>query len=190
MTPEQLAAWREKATRPRRTVPIVLDGTARGRIEELEDALDAAESDPAPGFRMLGQRPPANRAAELRAELAAARTAAGEATLTVVVEGLTSTVWRALLAAHPMRRGADGKLTHPEDAWGANEETVRVPMVRGSIVEIDGAKPDLETVDWLLDFVTDRQMDNLVGACMAVNRGDDAVPLPRPRSTTPTSGDE
>lgn len=182
MTPEELAALRSSATRPRRTVPIVLAGNLQQEIEELDVEIDKAEAAPASDRRLTSRSQEAIIAPLLarRAELVAE---AESMTLQVTIEGLPGTDYRALLAAHPPRT-VDGK-PDPRDALGANEETVRAPLVRSCIVDLDD-----DTAQWLLGFVTDRQMDELVVAALAVNRRPDAVPLPRRPSPTRTSEDE
>lgn len=193
MTPEELARLQASATRPRRTVPVVLDGDLRDRVEALETKLEAEQ--PAPGDRRLGTHSSSAPDSALVVELDALRVRAEAATLHIVVEGLAGTPWRALLAAHPPRRDEAGKII-PEDSLGANEETIRDPMLRASIIghrpdpDADEVVPfDAEFVEWLIGFVTDRQKDKLVAAALKVSRGDDAVPLPQLPSTTPTSVD-
>jgi len=192
VTPEQLQAIRDRATRPRRTVPIVLDGDLQQRIEALQASLDQPIAKAVDRRLSTRTRPRAvdeatrGRLDELHAQAAAA-------TLHVVIEGMPGTEWRELLAAHPPRRDEAGKVIEDDDL-GANEETIRTPMVRRCVV---GHRPDPDgeeiaelDADWLLGFVTDLQMDKLVSAALAVCRGDDAVPLPRPPSTTSGSDDE
>lgn len=192
MTPEQLARLQASATRPRRTVPLVLDGDLRGRVEVLEAKLEA-ERPASPSDRRLGSRSASAPDLALVAELAELHERAEAATLHVVVEGLPGTPWRALLAAHPPRTDEAGKIL-PDDDFGANESTIREPLVRATIIghrpdpAVDDVAPfDDAFVDWLIGFVTDKQMDKLVAAGIATSRGDDAVPLPQVPLMTPTS---
>jgi hypothetical protein len=176
-------------------VPVVLDGDVRAQIEAVEDELDRLVPDPETDRRLATRtKPPAARVAELEAEATRLREAAAGTTLYVVLEGMAGTPYRALLAAHPPRKDTEGK-TLPSDLTGVNEETVRAPLVRSCVighrVSPDADSPVLpledEYVQWLTDWATDRQMDNLVAASWAVCRGDDAVPLSRRRSQTRTS---
>ena len=48
----RLKLIREKATRPRRTVPIVTDGEVREQIEAVEHELDRLEAASASGKRL------------------------------------------------------------------------------------------------------------------------------------------
>lgn len=175
-------------------MPILLDGDLRGRIEALETELDdldaraaGAELDKRLASRRKADDP---RRVEALAELDQLRAAAADSTLHVVVEGLASTVYRALLAEHPPRVGDDGKV-HPDDRIGANEDTFRPALVRacvvGQLVDEELQPLDGDTVEWLIEWASDAQMDRLAIAAYAVNRGDDAVPLPRTRSATVTS---
>lgn len=194
MTPERLAQLRAAATRPRRTVPILLDGDVRGRVEVLEVELDDIDARAAGAEmdRRLASRKRVDdpRRVEALAELDQLHAAAADSTLHVVVEGLASTVYRALLAEHPPRTGPDGKI-HPDDRIGANEDTLRPALVRacvvGQLVDEELQPLDVDTVEWLIDWASDAQMDRLSVAAYAVNRGDDAIPLPRTRSATLTS---
>lgn len=194
----KLKLLREKAIRPRRTVPVLLDGEVRAQIEAVEDELDRLDGPPVAADRRLSTRsqPPADRVAELTAEVERLRAAAVEQTLFVVVEGMPGTPYRALIAQHPPRKGEDGK-TLPSDLAGVNDDTFRRPLLEACIIgqrdKPDADAPmeplDPDSVQWLLDWVTDRQMDQLFAAALAVCRGDDAVPLSRRRSTTPASDD-
>lgn len=201
MSDERLARIRAAATRPRRVVPILTDGEVRGQIEAVEDALDELDQAAAPAVddRRLSTRPAEDKArAELLAELDSLRAQAADSTLLVVVEGMPRKAYRALLAEHPPRLGEDGKPVRA-DIGGANVETLAEPLTRASIVgyqESDDAGAavlpmDDEFLDWLLDFATDRQLDLLSGAALLCNgldgAGDDALPLPRRRTPSPTT---
>jgi hypothetical protein len=99
------------------------------------------------------------------------------------------TAYRALLAAHP----AEGKAFDPE--------TFTPALVKACIVgyrerpDADAPVltdwPSSDYVTWLVDeHVSPGQLDKLSLAAMELCRGDDAVPLPRKRSATPTSDAE
>lgn len=195
MTPEQLAALQDSATRPRRTVPVVLDGDLREQIElrhvELE-ALQAAEQaakEKPRADRRLGYRPPGvdtKRAAEIEAELEPLYAAAEGKTLDVVVEGMAGTPWQAMLVAYPPREGVNA-----DTLWRFNTSEGRAPLIQQTAIGYkdgdtvhDWAPGQLE---WLLGWATDWVLDKLLLAALGVCRGDDAVPLPLPRSTTRSS---
>lgn len=192
MTPEELEQLKARATRPRRTVRLVLDGELRGRIEAVEQRIEDAESAARPDndLRLGSKRRVVDTSAEA-AELEELHRQAESATLHVVVEGLPGTPWRTLLAAHPPK--PDDAL---DKAFDANMDTVRIPMVRACVIghrsTSDGPIHTVD-LDWLVGdeqtpgFLTDLQMDKLVDAAIATSRGDDAVPLRRTPSTTPSS---
>jgi hypothetical protein len=197
MTPEQLAAAIATASRPRRTVPILLDGDVREQVDTLTDELTQllrAAATP-PKDKRLASRPDKARVDQIEAELEQLYERAEARTLHVVVEGLSGTAWRALVAQHPPRKGEDGKPI-PEDAWGVNEETFQLPAIRACVI---GHRPDPDsetvkplaaaTLDWLLtEFGTETQIGDLYAAVVVVCRRDERLPLRLPRSTTPTSG--
>lgn len=195
----RLKLLRERATRPRRTVPVLLDGEVREQIEAVEDALDrldAAEQ----GQKRLNTRTNAAERAKLLAELEHLHESAIESTLFLVVEGLPGSAYEALTAQHPPRSDGEGKRLL-SDLGGVNATTFRRPVIRACVVghrerpETDAPvlPVDDETLDWLLGtdeapgFATDRQIQLMAEAAIGVNRGDDAVPLPRRRSTTTPS---
>lgn len=198
MAVHDLNALKDMATRPRRVVPIVLDGTVRARIEVAEQALADSEVDGVPAVedRRLASRAPAKVAAAAQAVVDGLYAEAESKTLRVVVQGLPGTDWRALLAAHPPRRDADGKIVE-DDRAGTNEETLRPELVRACVIgQEDGEGGPVVPVDeamvtWLIGWATDLQMDRMVSACYLVCRGDGADPLaPRRRSVTRSSASE
>lgn len=194
MTPEELTALQGSATRPRRTVPVVLDGDLREQIEvrhvELE-ALRAAEPAAAEkprADRRLSSRPTVDhkRAAEIEAELEPLYEAAEGKTLDVVVEGLAGTPWQAMLAAYPPRED------HKADAlWRFNTAEGRAPLITATAIGYKNGDVVQDWApgqrDWLLGWATDWVLDKLMLAALSVCRGDDAVPLPLTRSKTETS---
>lgn len=193
MTPEQLAAARAGATRPRRTVPVVLDGDLRERIERVEAELGAAVEPPA-GDRRLSSRSRKVDTTAAQATLDALTADAASKTLHVVLEAMPRTPYRQLIAEHPARKDDAGKTLDADD-MGINIETFPPALIRACAI---GHKPDpdgetiepldAEYVDWLVDeFCTDRQIERLWAAAYGANRGHDAIPLPQLRSTTQTA---
>ena len=206
----KLKLLRERATRPRRTVAVLLDGEVREQIEAVEDELDRLDPSAKPDRRLNSKSDTARRK-ELEAELVRLREAAQDATLILVVEALPKTAFRALLAQHPPRKGEDGKVLPVDTVLGANVETLALPLARASVVGYretdDAASPvlpvDPETLTWLFGstavgplasdiepFCTERQIGRIGAAAVTLNIGDDAVPLPRRRSATQTSDAE
>ena len=205
MTPEQLAELKARASRPRRTVPIVCNGDLAEQIQSLTDelvGLDRPAND-----RRLSSKSNAAKVTDLEAQLDELYERAAGDTLLIVVEGLPGTDWRALLAQHPPRLDGDGKsLPGWDTTHRVNRESLEEPLIRAAVIgqrsTVDS--PDVEalpdgTLDWLLGrteppaqeaFATIEQRESLFLAAWNAGRGDDAVPLRRRRSTTPTSDGE
>lgn len=209
----RLKTLRERATRPRRTVPVLLDGEVRGQIEAVEDELDRLVPTDKDDRRLASRDPHRKRRAELEADLESLRRQAEDSTLYVVLEGMQRTPYRALVNQHPPRKDEDGRPLRT-DILGVNYDTVQIPLVRACMrgyqeTPAAGAPVldmDRDTLNWLLGhtipagenepavevepFLTDRQIEVLFMAALAVCRGDEAVPLPRTRSATPTPAAE
>jgi len=200
VTPAQLDAIRDRATRPRRTVPIVLDGDLSQAIAELldeRDRLEAAAQKP-PGGKRLGSRLASPvRVNLIDSELDVLYGQAAESTLQVVIEGLAGTDYDALRAQYPARDD------HPIDKmWRFNIDAAGEALIRACaigyrdgdgetihpwtppVLDEQGAVVTPGQLDWLLGFVTDWQRDVLRLSALNCCRGDDAVPLRQPRSET------
>lgn len=191
MTPAELEALRNRATRPRRTVPIILDGDVRQRVEELlaeREALADKPDEDAKDRRLASRRrADTARLAEIDALLDVEYATVESSTLQVVVEGLGGTDWQAFRSTHqPQREG-----NRADQVWGFNTEAGREPLIRATVIgHRDGETlhpVDAGTLDWLVGFCTDWQLDLLFLAGLTTSRGDDAVPLRPAPSTTPVS---
>lgn len=186
MTPDQLAAIKASATRPRRTVPIVLDGDLAEKIRVLlfeQEIGEASANDKRLASKVR------KRAAEIDAELDQLYAQAEASTLNVVVEGLRGTDFTAFKAEHPSRPDNTADVI-----WGFNVEDGRDPLIRltqkGHRSGDDPNLHPIEELDWLLGFMTEWQRETLFIAAAGVCRGDDSVPPRRASSTTQTSGAE
>lgn len=193
MTPEQLADLQARASRPRRTVPVVCNGDLAQKINGLQDEL--AELDRRELLdRRLGSRGGDARAEAINAQLDDLYEQAKADTLLVVLEGLEGTAWRALLGQYPPRKAGEGEEKPTGFDALCNRETMEEPLIRASVIghkaDVDDVEilplPD-DTLDWLLGFVNVEQRDTLFVAAWACNRVDDAVPLRRRPSTTQRS---
>ncbi len=215
----RLKLLRERATRPRQTVPILLDGAIREQIEAVEDELDRLDEAEKTADRRLSTRSNSARRKELVADLDRLRAEAEESTLFLVLEGLQRTAFRALRAQHPPRI-EDGKVLLQDRIVGANAETLAAPLVRACAIgyrekpEADSpvldfppdGTPGEVTLGWLFGhnmpavgdeparvvepWCTERQIDQASGVAIMLCAGDDAVPLPRRRSATEMSAGE
>lgn len=212
-----LKRLRARAVRPRRTVPILLDGEVREQIEAVEDELDRLDEAPKSIDRRMSTKPDTARRAELVADLDRLRVDAEESTLYLVLEGLQRTAFRALLAQHPPRLGDDGKALPQDRLLGANLETLGPVLVRACAIgyreraEADSpvlkfppdGTDDAVTLGWLFGhnvpavgdqppavvepWCTERQVDQAASAAIMLCAGDDAIPPQRRRSETQTS---
>jgi hypothetical protein len=191
----KLKLLKEKATRPRRTVAVLLDGEVRGQIEAVEDELDRLDAQGDSNDKRLASKSNKAQRDALLADLDALRASAAEAIVYLVLEAMPRSPYLALIAKYPPRKDADGKVL-PEDALGANTDEWWPALIRGCVIgerkgpnaddPIEPLEPGL--LDWLLDeHATDRQVEVLARSAMALCRGDDAVPLPRRRSQTEAS---
>lgn len=196
----RLKLLRERATRPRRTVPVVTNGELREQIEAVEDALDGLDEAPV-ADRRLSTKTATSQRDGLLADLDALRTAAEDSTVYLVMQGLSDTAWLALKQQHPPLAQPDEK-PRTTDAYAItarfNIDTIRRPLVKACLVghrerpDADAEVLPLESefIDWLLDFVNHKQITELADAAYQLCAEDDAVPLPRRRSATRTSDAE
>lgn len=204
MTPEQLKEMRDRAARPRLTVPIVLDGDLAQRIDDLHAELEQLADAPAAIDTRLGTGgAPAARAVAIDEELQELYDRAEASTMWVVAEGMPGTDWRALVANHPPRKDDDGKVLAEDAPWAVDRMGMEEPLLRACLVghratehseEIqpfapaDPAEPEsVAELDWLIGFGTVEQRDTLFMAAWRVSRTADAAPLPRTRLTTRSS---
>lgn len=185
----RLQQLRARATRPRRTVPVLLDGELREQIEAAEDALDRLDDLPVKDKRLATK----STGAKLREDLATLRASAEESTLYVVLEGMQRTAYRALFAAN--------QATATDGTTKLDRETFTPALVKACVVGYR-ERPDADApvltdwssddyVAWLVDeFVSPGQLDKLSTAAFELCTGDDAVPLPHTRSPIPSSDGE
>lgn len=190
MTPEQLRALQARATRPRRTVPVVCDGDLGQRIEVLlAEVEELANPTPSPDARLGSKAKTTHpRVAEVNAELDALYEQARGSTLYVVLEGLAGTPWRALVAQHPVQKDEAGNVAAADKPWGVDRAAIEEPLIRACVIgqrdafDADEIRPlPAETLDWLLDWMTVHQREALFITAWTLCRGDDAVPLRRAR---------
>lgn len=188
MTPEQLKELQARATRPRRTVPIVCDGDLAQRIDALQAEIDDLADQPDKRLASKGKA----AADKLAGELDALYEKAAASTLHVVLEGLQDTVFRALVAQHKVAK--DDKERTPWGPDSVDRLAMEEPLIRACVIghreslDAEEIHPlPAETLDWLIGFTQLAQKETLFLAAWSACRGDDAVPLRRPRSQTPSS---
>lgn len=173
MTDDQTDDWLADAKPAERTVPLCLRGDLVAKFEELERQLEQARKNA--GDSLAG----GGAVVSISQQIEQLRETMQAATRTFRLRALPRKRWRQLVAAHPPRRGDDGKVVE-SDAIGVNADTYFDAMVRACTVE-----PQLSDEQWvrLLDEVlSDRQFDELSNTAWALNRHDVAVPTSRAAS--------
>ncbi len=97
------------------------------------------------------------------------------ATVTLRFRALPRPEFRAAADRHPPRVDAEGKQTHARTDWlGVNAETFFGEVVPASLVE---PELDQETLQLLLDQLTDRQYETLTDVVWNLNRGKVDLPF-------------
>lgn len=94
--------------------------------------------------------------------------------------------WLEIVAAHPPRKGADGKPEPRDAASGFNWLTFPEALIRASVVD-----PVMTPEQWdmlLYEVITDRQFDALYDKAFRLNRSDVDIPFSHVASKTLKSG--
>lgn len=160
---------------PERTVPVCLRGDLAAEFEELERKLEQATDTPSDSLAGNGTGDILDRMEALRERMR-------EATVTFRLRALSKPRWRALLAAHPPRRGDDGEPLAEDVTIGVNRETFFDAIIRACLVD-----PEVDDEAWDMmagenGRLTDRQLSTLTDAAWEVNRGEVSVPFSRVES--------
>lgn len=138
---------------------VIYQGDDRARLDELEQAVEAARTTPVVA-RTLGEQPPELEAIEAyNAFLAEAE----ERAVVVLLRPLGRKKWRALVAAHPPRPGNDD-----DKRFGVNDETFGDALVAACL-----ASPTFDSdaeMDVFLDSLTSVQFDLLYAKAFTLNR--------------------
>ncbi len=165
----RLKLLRDKAVRPRRTVPVLLDGEVREQIEAVHDTLDRIESAKG-GHRSLASKSPEAQRRKLEAELEHLYESATDSTLYLVLEAMQRTPYRALVAEHPPRVDGDGKMRVVDRlAGGVNADTFVLPLIRACVIgyrerpEADAEILPLDPSRWNGDEFEPGMVDFLLG---------------------------
>jgi hypothetical protein len=158
----------EKARPAERTIRLCLRGDLVAEWEMLERDLARAQA------TQVGDSLAGTGAAPIAAAMRALREQMDDATVTFTVRAKTRPEYRAFCAAHPPRKGPDGKVL-PEDEEGLDTSTFGFDLVRACVVE-----PEMTDEQYarLVDTIlSDRQFEQLYLAALAVCRGDVDVPF-------------
>jgi hypothetical protein len=147
-------------TRPaRRSVDICLDGSLRGRLEDLQARWRAAVD-----YDREHNEP--DTAPAIAAQIAALRDEVDAATVTFTVEAIGAAPWRRLVAEHPPP-------TDDLEGWRWNLETFPPAAVAASCID---PKMSEDQAAELAERLSDAQWGKLFGAVLSVNVADD-IPL-------------
>lgn len=162
----EITAAIRNAHRPERTVALCLAGDLVAEWEQLNRQREAAA-------RATADSLDGGPAQDFAAQMEALRPRMDAATIVVRLRALPRSAYTRLLADHPPRRDADGKI-EPTDVGGFNAETYWPAIIRASWLE---PVLDAATMTLLLDEqLSQRQFDDLSLAAHLANRG--AVDLP------------
>jgi hypothetical protein len=153
---------------PERSIPICLRGDLAADHEAAERSLESARRCPVDSLDGSGTGTLIEHIENLQAQMA-------EHTYTFRMRALVRSAFRALIAAHPPRRGDDNEPLADDVNLGLNRETFFDALIRACTID-----PELTEPEWrdLLDQqLTDRQYDDLSTAAWLLNRGEVDVPF-------------
>jgi len=150
----------QNARRGERIVPLNLRGDIQLQIEGLERELIKIR-DADGELKSLGGNPEAKALAE---QINALIAEAQDSTIDVLLRALPRKEWADLVAKHPSK----------VDGFEFDKDTIYNEAVPACWVE---PELDRETLDKLLDELTQGQWDQLVDSTAWLNRGDQRVPF-------------
>lgn len=159
----------EQARPAERTIRLCLRGDLQAQWEQLDRDRARAQSE-GRSDSLAGS--PAVAIARQMQELSEQMEAA---TVTFRLRALPRRAYQALVAAHPPRRGPDGKVLPDDAEHDLNTATFWEPLIRATAVE-----PELTEAQWerlLGEVLSDRQFEQLAIAGLATCRGNVDVPF-------------
>jgi hypothetical protein len=203
MGADEFRALLATSRRPRRTVPICLRSDLVAQVETLDRELADLVATPSPAgskddrMATVATAPGGQRGRELAEQIEALREQMQQSTVDFVVEATSLRQWAELVAAHPPRKGEDGK-PDPDDSMGINMLTFWEPAVRACLIspQVDDglwemmmgrAKPTADDPDADKRGLSDAQWDLICAAVWAVNRGKVDIPFSSAASRVLTS---
>jgi hypothetical protein len=161
---------------PEKTVDICLRGDLVAEHEAAERELEQAEK----LADVLNSLDGGGNIGDLVDRIEALEAEMREHTYTFRMRALPKPQWRALLAAHPPRKGEDGEPLEQDKYVGVNQETFWDALIRACVVD-----PEMDEGDWqqlLGEKLNDSQYTDLTGAAWGVNRNDVDIPFSRAAS--------
>jgi hypothetical protein len=162
----------DQARPAERGIPLCLRGDLVARYEDLDRQRDEAEQQAKRNADSLAS---GGQARQLAEQMEALREQMRDSTVTFTLRALPRPKYRALLAAHPPRRGEDGEILPEDRENGLNNDTFWTPLIRACL-----AAPALteEQLTRLLDEVlSDRQYEQLAIEALQVCRGEVDIPF-------------
>lgn len=163
---KDFAELRKQARLPEQVVPICMRADLAAEHARLDAELRTKLDRPADSMAGNGAAGLADRIEALEAEMR-------ESTYDFRLRALPKRQFRELVAAHPPKPGADGKIPEADTMLGVCRETFFLELIPAVVVD-----PQLD--DWktfLLEELTDRQYGDLEDACWFLNRDEVSVPF-------------
>jgi hypothetical protein len=152
---------------PERTVQICLRGDLVADHEAAERELEVAGRTVGDSLAGSGTGAIVERIEALEAQMR-------EHTYPFRLRAVSKPAFRALVAAYPPRRDAEGNIVPEDRVILCNQDELLPALVRVSVID-----PELTAAEWeeLLGKITDRQFGDLADAAWFLNRGEIDVPF-------------
>jgi hypothetical protein len=152
---------------PEKTVPVCLRGDLAAEFEELDRQLTEAQRKQSDSLDGSGVGALLDRMEALQAEMR-------EHTYLFRLRAMPKPKFRALIAAHPPRRGDDGELVDGDRLMGVDTETFWDALIRACLID-----PVLDDEKWRRTeaALTDKQYEQLSDAAWGLNRGEVDIPF-------------
>jgi len=163
---------------PQNTLSVCLRGDLFAPIQALANQLAEIQQQEDDTDRFI-KNPDAKRISD---EIEALRTEMREGTEDFVVHAMSKDKWNELRARHKPR---DNEVR--DIHTGVNIDTFNAELLPATVIE-----PVMDDQDWadLIDVMSDKQYEDLVDACWAINRSEVNVPFSQAASTIRKSGSE
>lgn len=162
------AALLANARLPEGTIELCMRPDLLADFEALDRQLVELADKPNPKMGDDGR-------AALRKEIEALEAEMRANTYPFRLRALPTPAFRALMAAHPPRRDAEGKIFDPRDATlRLNSETFFDALARASIID-----PEITDEQWqqMLGIMSDRHIDRLANLAWELNQADVNIPF-------------
>jgi hypothetical protein len=182
---------------PESSLPVCLRADLQADHEKADRELEALLKKPALKMSGDGRGELRQRILDLEAEMKAW-------TYEFRLRALPKRQWRALVAAHPPRKGPDGEIV-PGDGPGINSETFYSAMIRACTIDPvltedqwraligdtpeEAAEREAQGLPVEDGKLTDRQFDEIANAAWDLNRRDIDIPFSRAASRLNQSSD-